>query len=172
MIPPIPSSFAAHHLNFFSQISPYVRKECFVPQSIRRTLYRLIILDFLCSDRDQGVYSYNCSASNSFSCWNFLHKNNGQILRCPIKLILYLSYFSLIDSLLNMDYQKCLWMYTLPLGCSGVLASRKRADILTMHRAARSYSGTDKLKYLDIFLLLGQSSTAKLPDCDWNLIQP
>lgn len=110
MIIPIPSSFAAHHLNFFhKEIAPFTSKECFVPQSIRRMFYRLII--FLTSEREQGIHSYNCSASNSFSCWNFLHRNNGQILRCPLKLILYLPYFSLIDTLLNTDYGKCLWMY-------------------------------------------------------------
>lgn len=53
-----PSSFAAHHLNFFrKQIAPSTSKECFVPQSIRRMFYRPIILNYLCSDREQGVHS-------------------------------------------------------------------------------------------------------------------
>lgn len=64
-----------------------------------------------------------------------------------------------------MEYhQKYLCMYTLHLRCSGVLSSRNTAKILTRHRAVRSYSGTNKLIYLDIFLLLGHSATAKLAD--------
>lgn len=55
-------------------------------------------------------------------------------------------------------------MYTSHIRHSGMPAYRNTADILTMHHAAKSYSGTDKLKSLDTFFLLGHSSTAKLPD--------
>lgn len=96
--------------------------------------------------------------------FKFFFLMDGQIFRCPLKLILYLLYFSLIDSLLNMDYQKCLQMYVLHLRCSGLLASRNTANILTMYQAARPCFGTDKLKHLDILLLPGHSSIAKLPD--------
>lgn len=63
-----------------------------------------------------------------------------------------------------MAYQKCLQMYVLHLRCSGPIASRNTAKILTMYHAARSCSGTDKLKHLNILLLPGHSSIAKLPD--------
>lgn len=92
--------------------------------------------------------------------FKFFFLLDGQILRCPLELILYLPYFSFIDSLLNMDYQKCLRMYILHLRCSGLLASRNTANILMMYHAARSCSGTDKQKHLDIFLLPGHSSIA------------
>lgn len=96
--------------------------------------------------------------------FKFFFLLDGQALRCPLELILYLPYFSFIDSLLNMDYQKYLRMYILHLRCWSLLASRNTASILMMYHAARSCSGTDKLKHLDIFLLPSHSSIANLPD--------
>lgn len=55
-------------------------------------------------------------------------------------------------------------MYILHFRCWNLLASRNTASILMMYHAARSCSGTDKLKHLDIFLLPGHSSIANLPD--------
>lgn len=67
MIIPIPSSFAVYYLNFFhKQIAPFTSKERFVPQSVTRMFYKLIILNCLWSEREQVYTATTAQLQNLF----------------------------------------------------------------------------------------------------------